>query len=76
MLSKISQRNPDEKAEDEKYIQEQVKLEKEALAPQAEDPYDTAENRVPKIVCKESELSPLAKEYLAKLQEALLAGDG
>ena len=34
------------------------------------------EYKTPKIVCEESELSPLAKDFLAKLQAALLQGDG
>lgn len=34
------------------------------------------EYKTPKIVCKESELSPLAKDFLDKLQAALLKGDG
>ena len=72
----MSQRNQDNQAENEEYLKESENLELEALGAPSQNLREIPEHKTPKIVCKESELSPLAKDFLDKLQAALLQGDG
>lgn len=72
----MSQRNQDDQAQNEEYLKESENLEIEALGAPSQNLREIPELKTPKIVCKESELSPLAKDFLDKLQAALLQGDG